>query len=472
MTLADKQTPVLTVSQLTQAIKLSLESTFPSIWLQGEVSNCKLQSSGHLYLSLKDSKAQISAVMFRGDMGNLRAIPKDGDHVMVRGEINVYPPSGKYQILIRELKQIGLGELLLKLEELKIKLHKKGWFKSDHKVPLPKFPKRIGVVTSPTGAVIQDILNILSRRVGGFHLILNPVRVQGEGAAQEIAQAIAHFNQHDLVDVMIVGRGGGSIEDLWAFNEEIVAEAIYNSKIPIISAVGHETDHCIADYVADIRAPTPSAAAELVIADKAQQLSHLVQIQRRLHQTICHQLQQKKHQLHGIKKQPVFSSPYALLGPWIQLLDDLRTDIDTGILQTVSKKKLLLEGRHRQLLGLRPGAQITHFRQKLSQYDRILRHTLSARLSNSRKLLLQKSAPLYPNWQRLLNLHKERLKQISAALHSINPKNLLGRGYCILFSEKDKSVITSVASVEKQQEIRVLLSDGQIVSTVKQVLPK
>ncbi len=199
----------LTVSQLTHAIKLNLESTFPFVHLQGEITNFKLQTSGHLYFSLKDAQAQISAVMFKGEASSLKLLPKAGDQVIVKGELNVYPPKGNYQLIIRELSYVGLGELLQKLELLKIKLHQMGWFKSTRKKPLPKFPKRIGVVTSPTGAVIQDILNILSRRFSGFHLILNPVKVQGEGAAQEIAQAIEQFNRYDLVDVMIVGRGRG-----------------------------------------------------------------------------------------------------------------------------------------------------------------------------------------------------------------------------------------------------------------------
>ena len=489
------QVPILTVSQLTHAIKLCLESTFPSVWLQGEISNCKLQSSGHLYFSLKDANAQISAVMFRGDVSALRVTPKDGDNVMVRGEVNVYPASGKYQLIIRELKHVGLGELLLKLVELKVKILKKAWLKSDHKKPLPKFPKRIGVVTSPTGAVIQDILNILTRRFSGFHLILNPVRVQGDGAAQEIAQAINQFNQYQMVDVLIVGRGGGSIEDLWAFNEEIVAEAIYHSQIPIISAVGHETDHCIADYVADVRAPTPSAAAELVIADKAQQLGQLDHIKRRLQQTLSHLIRQRRHQLEGIRKQPVIQSPYSLLGPWMQKLDDLRQDTDLSLKQSLARKRLLLEGRHRQLQALRPSAQIAHFRQKLLQWDSALRHAMAMRLLNYNKILEQRSGSLIQAWQNkqehrrrmfdptlkkkqldqqwqpILNLRKERLVQLCAALHSINPKNLLTKGYCILFSEKEHSVITSIKAVEKQQDVRVLLSDGEILSTIKDVFP-
>lgn len=485
--------PILTVSQLTNAIKLSLESSFPSIWLQGEISNSKLQTSGHLYFSLKDAKAQISAIMFRMDMTGLKMVPKDGDNVIVRGEMNVYPPSGKYQLVVRELRQVGLGELLLRLEELKIKLHKKGWFRSEHKKPLPKSPKRIGVITSPTGAVIQDILNILTRRFAGFHLILNPVRVQGEGAAQEIANAINQFNQYDLVDVMIVGRGGGSIEDLWAFNEEVVAEAIFNSRIPIISAVGHETDHCIADYVADVRAPTPSAAAELVSTDKRQQLTQLAHLQRRLQQTLQHLTRQRRQQLAGILKQPVLISPYPILSPWIQKNDAFRYDLDISIERLISTRRSLLSGYEKQLRALRPSAKIMHFRQKLLQWDKAIVSAMTIRLAHGHKFLEQKreilnrswhvkmeskkrlfimedkQRQLAQSWQRVFTLKKERLIQLNSALNSVNPKNLLTKGYSILFAEKDDSVITSINAVKKQDNITILLSDGKILTTVKEV---
>lgn len=488
------QDSILTVSELTQAIKQQLEISFPSIHLQGEISNCKLQTSGHLYFSLKDAKAQIGAVMFRGDMLGMKMIPKDGDHVIIRGEINVYPPSGRYQIVVRELRQVGLGELLLRLEELKVKLLKKGYFRAEHKKPLPKYPRRIGVVTSPTGAVIQDILNILTRRVGGFHLILNPVKVQGEGAAQEIAQAIQQFNNLDLVDVMIVGRGGGSIEDLWAFNEEIVAEAIFNSRIPIISAVGHETDHCIADYVADIRAPTPSAAAEMVIADKAHQLNQLKNLHHRIHQVLDHTLRHRKQQLKSILKQPFLLSPYTLLGPWIQRLDGFRHDLDDTALNQLARKRLLLEGHKRHLQGLNPISQIAHCKQKLSQLNRSVQNTILLRLINVKKLLDQKNGRLLqtwntlregrlrlfnPNlkrrqldqcWQRILGLHKERLISLTSSLHSVDPQNLLKKGYCILFAEKDGSVISSVDAIKPKQEIRARLADGEFISSVKEVI--
>lgn len=487
--------PIFTVSQLSHAIKHCLESTFPSVQLQGEISNCKLHTSGHLYFSLKDANAQISAIMYRPDASALNTIPKDGIQVIVRGEVNVYPQGGKYQIVVRELRPVGLGELLLKLEELKIKLHKMGWFRSDRKKPLPKFPRRIGVVTSPTGAAIQDILNILNRRFAGFHLILNPVRVQGETAAKEIAQAIDQFNKFDLVDVIIVGRGGGSFEDLWAFNEEIVAQAIFDSRIPVISAVGHETDHCIADYVADVRAPTPSAAAELVIAEKAQHLSHLGQVQRRILQTVFQIVRQDRHRLQGLLRQPVLQSPFNLLGPWIQRLDALRQDIDESCRRRLATHCMLLESRRQQLQASKPTAKLDYCKQKLAAWEKHLRICLFTKLQSLRLFLgntdgslLQswrarqnqrmtafqqehKYKQLDMTWQRHIQQKKERLFNLQKSLNSLNPKNLLSKGYCILFSEKDHSAITSVRDVEKQQEVRITMSDGDLIAKINDIIP-
>lgn len=488
--------PVLSVSQLTQAIKLQLELSFPSVWLQGEISNAKIQSSGHFYFSIKDPQAQISAVMFRGNLAGVKTIPKDGDQVIVHGDINVYPPSGKYQIIVRELRPVGLGELLLKLEELKAKLLKKGWYDPKHKKPIPKFPKRIGVITSPTGAAIHDILNILKRRFSGFHLILNPVKVQGEGSAKEIAQAIMQFNQYKLADVLIVGRGGGSIEDLWAFNEEIVAEAIFHSEIPIISAVGHETDNCIADFVADLRAPTPSAAAEIVIAEQAHQLAHLDQTKRRLQHTVRHLLRQYRHQLEGMRRHALFASPYAtLLGSKAQRLDELRQNIDAAMHNLLSRKKLMLDSHRRHVDALKPTSQIQNLRHKLLHWEKSFLNVIGMRLHTGRRLLSQKNDRLNQAWKakfdsrrrqfksvdkyeqlnrawiRLFDLRQERLKKLLHTLHAINPKNLLTKGYCILFAEKDHSVITSVRKVFKNQEFRALLADGELLSIVKEVLP-
>ena len=448
---APQNPPVLTVSQLTNAIKHCLEGTFSSLWLEGEISNFKLHTSGHLYFTLKDSGAQISAVMYRANASSLKNLPKDGDRVTVNGDINVYAPSGKYQITVRELKQVGLGELLLKLEELKIKLHKRGWFKKEHKKPLPKLPKKIGVVTSPTGAAIQDILNVLTRRFSGFELIINPVKVQGEGAAKEIAEAINQFNLYNLADVLIVGRGGGSIEDLFAFNEEIVAEAIFNSRIPIISAVGHETDHCIADYVADVRAPTPSAAAEIVISEKMHLIERIDIIQSRLAQMVFSLIKHARTHLNGILKQPIFTSPYAMVGVPMQRLDEMRNRLENQMKQSLNQKQLMLDGQKRHLQSLKPTTQLEFYRQKLCTLEKNLNHRILNKLNS---------------------LRKEKLTHLIDMLHAVDPKNVLTKGYCILFSEKDFSVITSISAVKKEQDVRLILSDGELISTIKEINPK
>lgn len=439
--------PILTVSQLTNAVKQQLESTFPSVWLQGEVSNFKKHTSGHLYFSLKDGQAQIAAVMFRGHAQSLQTIPKDGDQVVVYGGLNVFPPSGRYQINVQSLRLAGVGELLLKLEELKKELHKRGWFSQEIKKPLPKFPKKIGIVTSPTGAAIRDMLNVLNRRHGGYHIILNPVKVQGDGSAEEIAKAIRQFNEHKMVDVMIVGRGGGSIEDLWAFNEEIVAKAIHESDIPVIGAVGHETDHCIAEYVADVRAPTPSAAAEIVSGEKGQQLEFLMQTHQRLTHHLKQQISHWRKRHTQIINSPAISSPYTLLGPWIQTVDDLKQNLDIAMRQTMQRNHLLIKSRFQLLQSLKPTTKILHYRQRLAslakQYDQ--------------------------NITQVIQQRHERLRRVVSALQSIDPKNLLKKGYSILFSEKSGSAITTVRDMVKGDEVKLLLSDGEALTTVTEV---
>lgn len=441
-----KHPPVLSVSELTDAIRQSLETHFQFVSLQGEVSNCKVQSSGHLYFSLKDERAQISAVMFRLDASKLPKPLKDGDQVIVKGSLNVYPPKGNYQIVIRELQYTGLGELLLKLEELKIKLNKRGFFKKEYKKPLPKWPKRIGVVTSPTGAVIQDILNVLTRRFAGFHLILNPVKVQGDGAALEIARAIDEFNKYKLADVLIVGRGGGSIEDLWAFNEEIVAESIFRSEIPIISAVGHETDHCIADYVADVRAPTPSAAAEMVIAEKQHALKNLQQLERNMQHFLARSIKSFRDRLNAIAKSPKMQSPYLLLGPSMQSLDAMKTALDRKIWEQVSRLKLLIAARDKQKEALKPLNQILTLKQKVAFFEKDLNKTT----------------------KKLFEDRQRHLKQILDLLKAVDPKNLLSKGYSIVFSEKDNSIISSIHSVNKDETVKLLFADGFALSTIKE----
>ena len=345
--------PLLTVTELTATIKKILESGFSTLHIQGEISNFKHQSSGHYYFSLKDENASIACVMFRQDALKFAETLKDGESISIKGSLTVYPQSGKYQIIVKEVQRTGLGELLLKLEQLKVKLHRLGWFKQTRKKSLPKMPKRIGIVTSPTGAVIQDILKVLKRRFSGLHIYLNPVRVQGEGAAAEIAKAIQEFNRHDLVDVMIVGRGGGSVEGLFAFNEEIVATAIYESKIPIICAVGHETDHCIAEYVADVRAPTPSAAAEMVIAEKVSYEKAIRQMEERLSLMLRMKVKRNAEKLQGLLKSPKLKNPFLFINTEWQKIDDLSEELQKSFIRFHKQKNFELQTMKR-LLALRP----------------------------------------------------------------------------------------------------------------------
>jgi len=262
------QAKIYKVSEITRDIKNLLEQSFPTLWVEGEISNYTLHSSGHRYFSLKDENAQIRCVLFRWEARRLAFEPEDGMKVYALGNLTVYEKSGQYQLSVIRLHPLGIGELELGFQQLKERLYNEGLFDEAHKKPIPEYPQTIGVVTSPTGAAIRDIINIIHRRDPGVKIILNPVRVQGEGAGEEIAQAIKDFNEYKKVDLLIVGRGGGSLEDLWAFNEEVVARAIYNSKIPVISSVGHEVDFTIADFVADLRAPTPSTAAELAVKNR------------------------------------------------------------------------------------------------------------------------------------------------------------------------------------------------------------
>lgn len=430
----------MTVSQLTTAIKSELETTFPLVHVQGEITNFKPHSNGHYYFDLKDAEAKIPAVFFRAKQAPLSRPPKEGDQVVVTGALTVYPPHGRYQLIVKEFQFAGVGALLLKFEELKKKLHTRGWFDPKHKKPLPTFPRCIGVVTSPTGAVIHDIIHVLRRRSPGFHLILNPVSVQGEHAAAQIAQAIVDFNRYQLADVLIVGRGGGSLEDLWPFNEECVAQAIFESKIPIISAVGHETDVTLADFVADVRAPTPSAAAEIVLAHKTHYLQHLHTTALQLRHCIEQLIDKRKREVLAIKRHPLIATPLSLLHPSLQHLDYLKGGIDQRFGQHLTMKRLALEEKQRSLKWLNPRAQLRHRCEKLVH--------LSKQLSAGTHMRLQ--------------LNRQRLKQLVQELKALDPKNVLKRGYAILFDEKAHLVIASVKHLTPQTVVKAMLADGEI----------
>ncbi|MFZ0211926.1 MAG: exodeoxyribonuclease VII large subunit, partial [Candidatus Acidiferrales bacterium] len=319
------------VSELTLRVRDMLEGEFPDIWVEGEVSNFHSAQSGHLYFTLKDEKAQVRCVCFRDQVRGLKFRPEDGLKITVRGSVSVYEPRGEYQIYVSHIEPVGLGALQLAFDQLKRQLQAEGLFDESRKKALPALPRRIGIVSSPTGAAIRDIVRVLRRRFPNLHVLLYPVKVQGEDAADEIVRAIRYFNRAALVDVMIVARGGGSLEDLWAFNEEAVARAIAASEIPIITGIGHETDTTIADFVADVRAPTPSAAAEIVVRTRAEFEKHIAECARQLAQQMRYMLSEKRHRLRDLATHRAFRRPEDLLRRNHQRLDESSAALGTGL---------------------------------------------------------------------------------------------------------------------------------------------
>lgn len=323
---------IYTVSGLTKEIKHALEENFAGIQLQGEISNFKHHSSGHMYFTLKDEFSQIQAVLWRSRAQTLYFTPQDGMKVLVRGNITVYEVRGVYQIDVAQIEPLGTGELQLAFERLKKKLAAEGLFDVALKKPLPRYPETIGVVTSPTGAVLHDMLNILNRRCPAVEVILYPVKVQGAEAAREIAQAVEDFNTFGHIDVLILARGGGSLEDLWAFNEEIVARAIHKSSIPVISAVGHEIDYTISDFVADFRAPTPSAAAEVVIPTTAEMVEFVRDFHYTAEQNIRDQLSLQRERINALLRSHSFNKPIDIIRQRSQHLDELKRNLSQNVL--------------------------------------------------------------------------------------------------------------------------------------------
>ncbi len=347
---------IYTVSELTLEIKHVLETSFPRLWVEGEISNFKRHTSGHLYFTLKDEHSQISCAMWRFRANNLLFQPEDGMKVLVEGDLQVYERGGNYQLIVYQMQPAGVGALQLAFEQLKKKLFAEGLFDEAHKKPLPPYPDRIGVVTSPTGAAIRDIISVATRRFPGVQIILYPVRVQGEGAAEEIARAIRDFNEYGEVDVIIVGRGGGSLEDLWAFNEEVVARAIYESKIPIVSAVGHEIDYSIADFVADRRAPTPSAAVELLIRDRQELAGVLEYYREKLRENLIRSIQRKKDRIEHLKQSYAFRRPEDIIFQKMQRLDEISRNMLTYLNHKIALYRQNIHYLHNQINALNPHA--------------------------------------------------------------------------------------------------------------------
>lgn len=431
----------LTVTALTKYIKrkMDVDSNLNNISLRGEISNFKLHSRGHMYFTLKDDQARLQSVMFAGNNRNLPFMPENGMNVLVKGEITVFEAYGQYQLYVQQMEPDGVGSLYLAFEQLKEKLQKKGYFDAVHKKVLPMYPQHIGVITSPTGAAIRDILTTLKRRYPIAKRTLLPVLVQGVNAAASIKEAIETANKSHAFDVLIIGRGGGSIEDLWGFNEEIVAEAIFQSKIPIISAVGHETDTTISDFVADLRAPTPTGAAELAVPSQSELIAHLQRIERNITSAVQSKLGNDLRHLERVKQSYAFRYPKQLLLQKEQQLD--------STMELVSKRTIALLKRKNELLG---NLQIRLLNQHPQKQFEQAKHAFN-------RLIKQKN---YYTAQHL-EKHTRQLANTIEKLTLLNPLEIMKRGFAIPYSNTD-SIVYSVQDVRVEDQITVKFQDGVV----------
>lgn len=394
MQMTKTEKSVYTVSGLTRNIRMVLEGTFGYVWVEGEISNFTKHTSGHMYFSLKDAGSVLNSVMFRNANQGLKFKAEGGMHVVCFGRISVYDKRGQYQLYVEKMEPRGLGALQLAFEQLKKRLRDEGLFDESRKRPIPYLPEKIGVVTSPTGAAIRDILKITRRRFRNVDIIINPVRVQGEGAGLEIARAIEELNRFNDIDVLIVGRGGGSLEDLWAFNEEVVARAIFSSGIPVISAVGHEVDWTIADFTADMRAPTPSAAAELAIPEKEKLRETIEDAVRRLKNALLANIDTLETRLSALKESHVFKQPLNLIQQHRQRLDELTKSMRLAAAHSVSESRGALKALLGKLESLSPFAVLDRgysITMKLPGMD-VVKNTLSVKPGDRVRTRLGKGA--------------------------------------------------------------------------------
>lgn len=422
-----------------------LEANFPLLWLEGEISNLTRPRSGHIYFSLKDEFAQVRCAMFRMRVTHLGFTPMDGAQVLARVRVGLYEPRGDFQLVVDHMEEAGDGALRRAFEALKQRLGNEGLFDEARKRSLPEMPRCIGVITSPSGAAIRDILTVLKRRFPAIPVVIYPVAVQGEGAAREIAEAIRLAGRRKDCDVLIVGRGGGSLEDLWAFNEEVVARAIHDSVLPIVSAVGHEVDFTIADFVADVRAPTPSAAAELLSPDREAWLGRLRRVEIRLVQRTRQQLRQREQQVEWLTKR--LKHPGRRLQENAQRLDELEMRLAQAWRNLSRHKRSRLETLHARLERHHPATRLYQLQQSQRELSRRL--------------------------QQAMRLHLKQLRQMLAAqahaLGTVSPLATLGRGYAIVSIEKTDKVLHQSNEVAVGDRIRARLHHGQLLCRVEEV---
>jgi exodeoxyribonuclease VII large subunit len=435
----------LSVSELTDRIQGVLETEFFDVWVEGEISNLKVAASGHVYFSLKDRSAQIDATVWKSDAHRLRFRPRDGAHVLVRGSVRVYPPRGRYQISVQVLEPLGKGSLAQAFEELKEKLQKEGLFDRDRKRPLPALPRRLGVVSSSTGAVIRDILRVLRRRYANLEVLLYPARVQGEGAASEIALGLRVLNRLGGLDVIILARGGGSLEDLWAFNEEVVARAIAASRVPTISAVGHETDFTIADFVADLRAPTPSAAAELVVQAKEDLQARIASLEGRLAGGLRLRLTRTRARVEAAAAHRVFAVERGRLHVRAQRVDEMSRRAERAVLGRLERDR-------------ERGRRLTE-RLEAFRWDR--------QLSSRRERLAQRSGRLETLLRGTVDRHRATLGRLAGQMDALSPLAVLGRGYALAWDETTGALLRDAAETAEGRRVRVRLHRGTVHATVE-----
>src|SRR5215203_716378 len=436
---------IVSVAELTAGIRSSLEAGFGELWVEGEISNCRVWNTGHVYFTLKDESAQLKAVMFRSAYRYLKFKVDDGIHVVARGRLSVYEPKGEYQLVCEHLEPHGRGALQLAFEQLKRKLQAEGLFAAERKRPVPALPRKIGIVTSLDGAALKDIIKVLSRRHPNAHLVVRPVRVQGDGAGEDIARALKAITRVPAVDVVIVGRGGGSIEDLWAFNEEVLARAIAASPVPVISAVGHEVDVTIADFVADLRAPTPSAAAEMVVMAKEESCARIERLHGRLDAAMRAGIQRRRTALH------LLTSARGLAG-W--------------------QVRVAMQGRHVSELthALRRTATLLLARRSRDHQLRAAR--LEARdvrrsLAVVRSRLAAADNRLQGTGARVVERAQARLATVAGRLDSLSPLAVLGRGYAVCWNSDRTSILRSADAVAEGERVRVTLQKGELDCEVR-----
>ena len=438
---------IYTPSELNREVRMHIEMGFPRILLEAEISNLSKPASGHLYFTLKDNKAQIRCALFRSSASRLSIHPENGMKVLARGRISLYEPRGDFQLIVDSLRDAGEGLLRRQFEELKKKLEGEGLFDPTFKQPLPPYPLRIGVVTSPGGAAVRDILHVLARRWPVAKVRLYPVSVQGNEAPREILTALQAANEQNWAEILIVGRGGGSLEDLLAFNDEAVARAVFASGIPVISAVGHETDFSICDFVADLRAPTPSAAAELATPNQAVLKESFARNERQLLRLTRDRLQRDTQGLDHLSHRLQQRHPATRLGEQDKHIDTLQKSLIRSLQHQLKERESLLANLGRRLHNQHPGRRLNDLRTKINN----IRQSIDIKMNI------------------LLTQHQQKLRNLARTLNAVSPLDTIGRGYAVITSTQTGKVISSVSQTQAGESITTQLSDGRLLGTVDKV---